>query len=100
MEILSQIGLSQIGLTGIGLLWIAVHLLGFFAVWMVRIHADKWFAQLGFFLSLLAVAMTTVVGHLCCLEMWPLSAVTLALMVVLAIVDLGTAEVEAFTLER
>lgn len=91
------------GLTSIGLLWIAIHLVGLFAAWMVRLRAGKRYealAQSGFFSSLLAVAVTVVVGFVCCLEMWPLSAVTLALMIVLAITDLNKADVEVFTLER
>jgi len=99
MEDFSTIRLTA-NFTAISVLWIAVHFLGFFAAWMVRMHAGKLFAQLGFFMSLLAVAMTTVVGHLCCLEMWPLSAVTLALMIVLAIVDFGIADSATVSLER
>jgi len=94
---------STIGVTGFGLLWIAIHLLGLAAAWMVRLPAGRRYEVLvqgGFFASLLAVAMTTVVGQLYCLEMWPLSAGTLALMVVLAIADLGAAEPSAFPLER
>lgn len=94
--------LSQLGFTGIGSLWIAIHLLGLLTAWMVRLHAGKRFevfVQGGFFSLLLAVAITTVVGQLCCLEMWPLSAVTLALMIVLAIVDLGHAESAKMTFE-
>lgn len=91
----SIFGFSDLGLTGVGTLWISVHLLGILAAWMVRIHEGKRFELFlkgGFFTSLLAVAVTTVIGHVCCLEMWPLSAVTLALMIVLAIADLGAAD--------
>jgi len=96
------LGFSDLGLTGIGTLWIAIHLLGLLAAWMVRMHDGRryeLFVQGSFFTLLLAVAVTTVVGHVYCLEMWPLSAVTLALMIVLAIVELGTVNVDAFTLE-
>ena len=85
--------LTDSGLTNIGLLWIVIHLVGLFAAWMVRMHDGRrfeLFVQGGFFTSLLAVAMTTVIGQICCLEMWPLSAVTLALMIVLPLVDWGT----------
>jgi len=85
--------LSSFGLTGFGLLWIGIHLIGLFAAWLVRAHDGRrfeLFVQGGFFTSLLAVAITTVIGHICCLEMWPLSAVTLALMIVLPLVDWGT----------
>ncbi len=90
-------------LTGIGLLWIVVHLLGLLAAWMVRMHTGKRFEalmQVGFFTCLVAVSLTTVVGHFCCLHMWPLSALTLASMIVLAIVDFGVAESHTFSLER
>lgn len=90
------------GWTGIGLLWIAVHLAGLLTSWLVRMHAGRryeLFAQGGFFTALLAVAVTTVIGHLCCLTIWPLSAVTLAVMVVLAIGDLGTHESQVSGLE-
>jgi hypothetical protein len=94
--------LSELGLTGIGTLWIAIHLFGLLAAWLVRTHDGRRYELLiqgGFFTSLLAVAVTTVIGHVCCLEMWPLSAITLALMIVLAIADLGAADAKAFTLE-
>jgi hypothetical protein len=80
--------------TGIGLAWIAVHLLGILATWMVRMHVESRFegvAQTGFLLSLLTVAMATVMGYHFCLQIWPLSAITLASMIVLAVFDLGTA---------
>ncbi len=92
--------ISELGLTSIGLLWIAIHLLGLVAAWLVRMHEGRRYealAQGGFFTSLLAVAVTIVVGQLCCLEMWPWSAVTLAIMIVLAIVDLGSADANAIT---
>jgi len=95
-------GFSELGLTGIGTLWITIHLLGLLAAWLVRTHDGRRYellVQSGFFTSLLAVAVTTVIGHVCCLRMWPLSAVTLALMIVLAISDLGVADAEGFTLE-
>ncbi len=94
--------LTDLGFTGIGLVWIAVHLLGLFAAWMVRMPAGRRYELLvqgGYFAALLAVSATTVVGHLCCLEIWPLSAVTLALMIVLAIADLGVEDSSAFPLE-
>ena len=99
----SLFAFSDLGFTGIGLLWIAIHLLGIFAAWMVRLPSRRRYeilVQGGFFTLLVAVAITTVVGHVCCLEMWPLSAVTLALMIVLAIADLGTAETDIFPLDR
>ena len=96
------LGFSKLGLTGIGTLWIAIHLLGLLAAWMVRMHGGKRYelvVQGGFLASLLAVALTTVVGHVCCLEIWPLSAMTLALMIVLAIVELRAADAGTMTME-
>ena len=98
---MTHINITDLGFTGISLLWIAIHLLGLFAAWMVRMPSGQRyevFVQGGYFTALLAVAVTTVVGHLCCLEIWPLSAVTLAVMIVLAIADLGI-ESDAFPLE-
>ena len=102
MTISSLLGFSDLGLTSTGTLWIAIHVLGLLATWMVRMHDGKRyerFVQGGFFTLLLAVAVATVIGHVCCLELWPLSAVTLALMVVLAIADLGGADSGAMTAE-
>jgi len=90
------------GLTSFGLLWIAIHVIGLIAAWMVRLRSGKSYeviAQSGFFTSLLAVALTVVIGFVCCLEMWPLSAVTLAVMIVLAIADLGSADAEIASFE-
>ncbi|MEM8944728.1 MAG: hypothetical protein AAGD11_06045 [Planctomycetota bacterium] len=93
---------SSVGCSGFGLLWIAVHLFGLVAAWMVRWHTRRRFVALlqsVFFLSLLAVAATTMVGHVCCLEMWPLSGLTLGVMIVVAIVDLGVSKPRAIGLE-
>ena len=78
--------------SAIGLVWIAVHLMGLLATWLVRMNSTnrfQAFAQGGFLASLTVVALTTIVGQLCCLEMWPLSAATLAVMVVMAVIDLN-----------
>ena len=96
--------LSSAGLcfSGFTLLWITIHCIGLIAAWMVRMHTGGRYEALvqgGFFTSLLAVAMTTVIGHLCCLEMWPFSAVTLSLMIVLAIVELGGSEASSISIE-
>ena len=93
---------SDSGVTGIGSLWIAIHLLGLLTAWLVRLHAGRRFEALvqgGFFTALLAMAITTVIGQLCCLQMWPMSAITLALMIVLAIVDLRSDESAALSME-
>ena len=86
---------SEFAIRALGSLWIAVHLLGLFSSWMVRARAGRSYellAQGSFFVAMLAVAITTVIGHLCCQSLWPLSAITLTLMVILAVVELGTAE--------
>jgi len=79
--------------TGFGLAWIAVHVLGIVASALVRMHLGGRFeslVQAGFLVCLLAIGLTTVIGYHECLQMWPLSAVTLALMIVMAVVDFNT----------
>ena len=79
-------------LSPIGLAWIAVHLTGLLSTWMVRMTSANRYramAEGSFLLSLIIVALTTVVGQFCCLEMWPFSAATLAIMTVMAVIDLG-----------
>ncbi len=78
--------------TGFGLAWIAIHVLGLAASWLVRMQYGNRYeglAQLAFLVCLPIVAITTVVGYHFCMEMWPLSAITLCLMIVMAIFDLG-----------
>ncbi len=80
--------------TGFGLVWIAIHVLGIAATWLVRMQFGNRYdglAQLGFLLCLPTIAVTTVVGYHFCMEMWPLSAITLCLMIVMAVLDLGEA---------
>lgn len=79
--------------TGFGLAWIAVHLLGIVASVMVRMHLGGRFeglVQAGFLACLMAIGLTTVVGYHECLQIWPLSAVALTLMIVMAVVDFNT----------
>jgi hypothetical protein len=79
-------------ITGFGLVWIAIHVLGIAATWLVRMQFGNRYeglAQLGFLICLPTIAITTVVGYLFCMEMWPLSAITLCLMIVMAVFDLG-----------
>jgi len=93
-----NLSLSELGLTSISLLWITLHLMGLLSAWLVRLHDGKHyelFVQTSFFLSLLAVSAATAVGHVCCLEMWPLSALTLSVMIVLPMVDWGTSSAVA-----
>lgn len=81
-------------LTGFGLAWIAIHVLGIVASWVVRMQLGNRYeglAQLGFLVCLPTIAITTVVGYHFCMEIWPLSAITLCLMIVMAIFDLGNA---------
>jgi len=76
--------------TGFGSAWVVLHLLGLFVSVMVRAHLGGRFeglVQTGFLVCLTAIGLTTVVGYHDCLQMWPLSAVTLALMIVVAVVD-------------
>ncbi len=46
--------------------------------------------QCGYLFSLTLVALTTLFGYYVCFQMWPLSAVILSLMIVMAILDLGS----------
>ncbi|MCG8448054.1 MAG: hypothetical protein MI725_00555 [Pirellulales bacterium] len=72
------------------LAWIAIHLVSLTAAWGVRMNSGSRFEVLThacFFICLLAVSLTTLVGHVCRFEMWHLSAATLATMIVLAVVD-------------
>ena len=80
-------------LTGLGLAWIAIHLLGIAVTLLVRLQQGarfEGFAQAGFLLCLPMIAITTVVGYHFCMEMWPVSAITLCLMIVMAVFDLGS----------
>ncbi len=88
--------------TGFGLAWIAVHVLGIVAAALVRMHFGGRFeglVQAGFPVCLIAVGLATVVGYHECLQMWPLSAVTLALMIVMAVVDFNTGHAAPANLE-
>ena len=96
------VGSAGLGFNGITGIWISIHFIGLIAAWMVRMSAGRRYEVLvqgSFFTALLAVAMMTVVGHWCCLEMWPFSAVTLSLMIVLAIVELGSHETGSISIE-
>jgi ABC-type Fe3+-siderophore transport system permease subunit len=102
MATFTLLGSAGFAFNGGTLLWISIHFIGLIAAWMVRMSTGRRYELLvqgSFFTSLLAVAMTTVVGHWCCLEMWPFSAVTLALMIVLAIVELGSSESHSISIE-
>ncbi len=76
--------------TGLQAIWILIHFVGLAAAWMVRMHAgrrNEGLAQLVFLACLPGIALTTVVGQQLCLTIWPLSAATLAVMIVLATAD-------------
>lgn len=73
-------------------LWICIHLLGLTAAWLVRMYAghrlEGWIC-LAFLATMPLIAVATVVGQQVCLSLWPLSACTLAIMIVAATVDFG-----------
>lgn len=76
-------------------LWISVHFLGLATAWMVRMYAGhrlETFVALVFLATLPMIALATLVGQHYCLTAWPLSACTLAVMIVMAILDFGTDE--------
>ena len=76
-------------------IWISVHLLGLTAAWFVRMYAGhrlEGLAAITFFACLPLIAIATVIGQNVCLALWPLSACTLAVMIVTATVDLGSGE--------
>ena len=94
--------MDHLGFNVVTLIWISIHFVGLLAAWLVRMRSESRYEVLvqgSFFTSLLAVATTTVIGHLCCLEMWPFSAVTLSLMIVVAIADLGAQETGSISIE-
>lgn len=72
-------------------MWVAIHLIGLAAAFMVRQEASGYrrrLAHSGFFTCLPLIALITIVGQLLCLTTWPLSAATLGAMIVTAVVDL------------
>jgi len=76
--------------TTLTLAWVTVHLLGLIASWCVRLHFGSRLdalTQVSFLFCLLVISLTTLVGHVCCFELWHLSAATLATMILMAVVD-------------
>ncbi len=76
--------------TGFASAWIVMHLAAIVISLMVRMHLASRFEgliQCAFLVSLTMIGLSTVIGYYECLEMWPVSAVTLSLMIVMAIVD-------------
>jgi len=83
-------------------IWIAIHLLGLTTSWLVRIDAQgrsgRWTFGL-FYLSLAAVGLLTVIGHLCFWPLWTLSAGILTVMIVTSVADFGSPNTSAAMLE-
>jgi hypothetical protein len=80
------------GSLALGATWVAIHLVGLGAAWMVRKETSGHrarIAQNSFYACLPLVALITVVGQFLCLTSWPLSAATLGVMIVTAVVDFG-----------
>lgn len=72
--------------------WVVIHVAGLLAAWSVRQDVTGYrlaLAQGSFFACLPLVAAITIVGEVCCLSLWPLSAGTLGAMIVTAVVDFG-----------
>ena len=83
--------------------WVALHLIGLTAAWMVRKESSGYRQRLAyksFFVCLPLVAIITVVGQVMCLTTWPLSAGTLGVMIVTAVADFGPRVPQATTSER
>lgn len=80
-------------LTGLQAAWILIHFIGLTAAWVVRMHfghRSEGLAQVVFLGCLPLIALATVVGQQLCLSIWPLSAATLATMIVLATADFSS----------
>ena len=72
--------------------WISIHVLGLLSAWLVRMYAGhrlEGLVCLTFLGCMPLIAGATVVGQHVCLTLWPLSACTLAVMIVTATVDFG-----------
>ncbi|MDZ4656583.1 MAG: hypothetical protein SH868_03285 [Bythopirellula sp.] len=83
--------------------WVAIHLIGLVAAWMVRKetsgYRQRW-AYNSFYACLPLLALITVVGQFLCLTTWPLSAATLGVMIVTAVVDFGPRTPQTTPTER
>ncbi len=83
--------------------WVAIHLVGLTAAWMVRKETAGYRQRLvhnSFFACLPLIALITVIGQFLCLTTWPLSAATLGVMIVTAVVDFGPRSPQTRTSER
>jgi len=79
--------------TSFAFAWTLIHLLGLVVSVMVRTHLGGRFeglVQSSFLVCLMAVALATVIGYYDCFQMWPLSAITLSLMIVFSVLDFNT----------
>ena len=86
--------------SGFFALWISVHALGLLTAWLVRMYAGhrrEGLVCTAFLACMPLIAVATIVGQHVCLTPWPLSACTLAVMIVTATVDFGSAETAAST---
>ncbi len=80
------------GSTALDATWIVIHLVGITAAIVVRSETTGYrqrLAQGSFLACLPIIAIATVVGEYFCLAFWPLSACTLGVMIVTAVVDIG-----------
>ena len=80
---------------GVYVVWICVHFFGLLASWLVRMyagHRHEGYVSLLFLISLPLIASATFIGQYCCMTLWPLSACTLAIMIVTATLDFGRNE--------
>jgi hypothetical protein len=83
--------------------WVAVHIVGLSAAWLVRKEASGYRQRLAyksFFACLPLVALITVVGQFLCLTSWPASAATLGVMIVTAVADFGPRTPQAAQTDR
>jgi len=82
--------------------WIVLHVLGLGAAWGARMQAGgrrELLAHASFFACLVLIALATIVGHVFCLAIWPLSAATLVTMIVTATADFGHRQTAIATVE-
>jgi hypothetical protein len=80
-------------LTGLQAVWILIHFVGLATAWLVRLHSGRrseGLAQVVFLACMPLIALATVIGQQLCLTIWPLSAATLAMMIVLATADFSS----------
>jgi len=77
--------------------WVAIHLIGLSAAFLVRIYADtaaEGCLQGVFLCGLAGVAVATLAGEQFAWSLWTLSAATLSTMIIVAIADWRTSPYE------